>query len=173
MADMNILDKSDRDLSTGYMMWYRFSRNPAAVIGSLILLSVLILAVFAPWLTPYPKHIGAVVDFRARHMPPDLDHWFGTDKAGRDIFSRTWHLGPGRYCSRSRCRLFRGLGRKTHQRPDQCDAGHAAARHGACRIEPTRANADECDDCHHASLVDLARTSDLLRLEIHRLRRLY
>ncbi|CUW98548.1 ABC transporter permease [Rhizobium pusense] len=89
MADMKMLEPTDRGLSAGYMMWYRFSRNPAAVIGSLILLSVLVLAVFAPWLTPYPKHIGAVVDFRARHMPPDLEHWFGTDKAGRDIFSRT------------------------------------------------------------------------------------
>lgn len=89
MADMKMVEPTDRGLSAGYMMWYRFSRNPAAVIGSLILLSVLVLAIFAPRLTPYPKHIGAVVDFRARHMPPDLEHWFGTDKAGRDIFSRT------------------------------------------------------------------------------------
>lgn len=45
MADMNMLDASDRGLSDGYMMWYRFSRNPAAVIGTLMLISVVILAV--------------------------------------------------------------------------------------------------------------------------------
>ena len=88
MTDMKMLDVSDRALSTGYMMWYRFSRNPAAVIGTLILISVFVLAVFAPWLTPYPKHVGAVVDFRARHVSPDAAHWSGTDNVGRDLFSR-------------------------------------------------------------------------------------
>lgn len=76
-------------LSAGYMTWYRFSRNPAAVAGALIVLSVIVMAVFAPLIARFPEHVGAVVDFRNRHMPPDLDNWFGTDKAGRDIFSRT------------------------------------------------------------------------------------
>ncbi|OOG70329.1 putative D,D-dipeptide transport system permease protein DdpC [Ensifer sp. M14] len=76
-------------LSAGYMTWYRFSRNPAAVIGALIVLSVIAMAVFAPLIARFPEHVGAVVDFRNRHMPPDVDNWFGTDKAGRDIFSRT------------------------------------------------------------------------------------
>ncbi|KQW56875.1 ABC transporter permease [Ensifer sp. Root127] len=76
-------------LSAGYMTWYRFSRNPAAVIGALIVLSVIATAIFAPLIARFPEHVGAVVDFRNRHMPPDVDNWFGTDKAGRDIFSRT------------------------------------------------------------------------------------
>ncbi|MBP1872811.1 putative D,D-dipeptide transport system permease protein DdpC [Ensifer adhaerens] len=76
-------------LSAGYMTWYRFSRNPAAVIGALIVLSVIVMAIFAPLIARFPEHVGAVVDFRNRHMPPDVDNWFGTDKAGRDIFSRT------------------------------------------------------------------------------------
>lgn len=76
-------------LSAGYMTWYRFSRNPAAVIGGLIVLSVILLAITAPLITPFPEHVGAVVDFRNRHTPPNDVNWFGTDKAGRDIFSRT------------------------------------------------------------------------------------
>lgn len=76
-------------LSTGYMTWYRFSRNPAAIIGGLIVITVIAAAIFAPFIVPKPQHVGAVVDFRNRHMPPDIDNWFGTDKAGRDIFSRT------------------------------------------------------------------------------------
>lgn len=83
-----LLDNSDKSLSARYMMWYRYSRNPAAVIGTLIILSAVVFALFAPYLTPYPKDIGAVVNFRARHLPPDWQHWFGTDRAGRDIFSR-------------------------------------------------------------------------------------
>lgn len=80
---------ADRIMSANYMSWYRFSRNPAAVIGGLIVLSVIVMAIVAPWITTHPDHIGAVVDFRNRHMPPSMDNWFGTDKAGRDIFSRT------------------------------------------------------------------------------------
>ncbi|WP_319519771.1 ABC transporter permease [Martelella mangrovi] len=71
------------------MTWYRFSRNPAAVIGGLIVISVLLMAAIAPWITPFPEHVGAVVDFRNRHTAPNAVNWFGTDKAGRDIFSRT------------------------------------------------------------------------------------
>lgn len=76
-------------MTSGYMNWYRFSRNPSAIIGGLIVLAVIIGAVFAPWLAPFPEHVGAVVNFRAKHLPPDATYWFGTDRAGRDIFSRT------------------------------------------------------------------------------------
>ncbi len=68
--------------------WYRFSRNPTAVIGALIVIICLLAAIFAPYITPYPDHVGAVVDFRNRHQPPSWEHWFGTDQAGRDQFTR-------------------------------------------------------------------------------------
>lgn len=76
-------------LSTSYMTWYRFSRNPAALAGAAMVLSVILVAIFAPLIARFPEHVGAVVDFRNRHTPPDIVNWFGTDKAGRDIFSRT------------------------------------------------------------------------------------
>ncbi len=75
-------------LSTRYMAWYRFSRNPSAVIGGLMVLSVFFVALFAPLLVPYPDDVGAAVNFRIRHMPPDWSHWMGTDKVGRDILTR-------------------------------------------------------------------------------------
>jgi peptide/nickel transport system permease protein len=75
-------------LSTARQNWYRFSRNPTAVIGAAIVVLVVLAAIFAPLLAPYPTHVGAVVDFRARHQPPSLAHLFGTDNTGRDIFSR-------------------------------------------------------------------------------------
>lgn len=76
-------------LTSGYMNWFRFSRNPSAVIGAVIVLIVIVGAIFAPWLAPFPDHVGAIVDFRNRHAPPDATYWFGTDRVGRDIFSRT------------------------------------------------------------------------------------
>lgn len=68
--------------------WYRFRRNPAAVIGLIIIALVVACALFAPWLAPFPEHSGTFVDFRSRHLPPSWQHLFGTDNVGRDVFTR-------------------------------------------------------------------------------------
>jgi peptide/nickel transport system permease protein len=75
-------------ISIAYQNWHRFSRNPTAVIGSIIVVIVLLGALLAPWIAPYPTHVGAMVNFRARHLPPSAQYWFGTDNVGRDIFTR-------------------------------------------------------------------------------------
>ncbi len=75
-------------LSNSYQNWYRFSRNPTAVIGLIIVVVSILAAILAPHITPYPEHAGAFVDFRNRHQPPSWDHWFGTDNVGRDILTR-------------------------------------------------------------------------------------
>jgi peptide/nickel transport system permease protein len=75
-------------VSTAYQNWYRFSRNPTAVIGAAIVVLVVLAAIFAPWITPHPDHVGAIVNFRARHQRPSAQYWFGTDNVGRDIFTR-------------------------------------------------------------------------------------
>jgi peptide/nickel transport system permease protein len=75
-------------LSNAWQNWFRFSRNPTAVIGAIIVITSVALALLAPYITPFPEHVGAVVDFRNRHQPPSAIHWFGTDNVGRDIFTR-------------------------------------------------------------------------------------
>jgi peptide/nickel transport system permease protein len=75
-------------VSTGRRSWRRFRRNSTAVIGLAIVVVVVLAALFAPWIAPYPDHVGAVVNFRARHQPPSLHFWFGTDDVGRDILTR-------------------------------------------------------------------------------------
>jgi peptide/nickel transport system permease protein len=75
-------------ISNRQRAWRRLLRNPIAVIGGLMVMSVILAAIFAPWAAPFPTHAGAVVDFRHRHSPPDALHWMGTDNAGRDILSR-------------------------------------------------------------------------------------
>ncbi len=60
------------------------SEHPLGAIGAVIVLFLIMVAIFAPWIAPYgPK----VTDFEA-FMPPSDQHWFGTDHLGRDIFSR-------------------------------------------------------------------------------------
>jgi len=73
------------------------SRSPTAVLvgklfrrklvlaGAAILVVVMLLALFAPWITPYGPMAMKISD---RLQSPRLAHWFGTDELGRDVFSR-------------------------------------------------------------------------------------
>ncbi|UFJ39265.1 ABC transporter permease [Brevibacillus humidisoli] len=68
--------------------WSRFRRSTMSMIGLGIVLLVILSAVFAPWVAPYPEDAGEVVCFDRAHQPPSMEHLFGTDEIGRDIFSR-------------------------------------------------------------------------------------
>ena len=68
--------------------WYKFSKNPLSVLGLLIVILIVIMAVFANYLTPYPEHAGPFVDIPNKIKPPSSTYFFGTDKIGRDTFSR-------------------------------------------------------------------------------------
>ncbi len=68
--------------------WYKFSRNPLSLIGAGSVLLVILAAIFAPWITPFPAHVQPFTDFANASKPPDGSNWFGTDEIGRDIFTR-------------------------------------------------------------------------------------
>ena len=68
--------------------WYKFSKNPLSVLGLLIVTLIIVMAVFANYLTPYPEHAGPFVDIPNKIKPPSSAYFFGTDKIGRDTFSR-------------------------------------------------------------------------------------
>ena len=71
---------------------YRFRQNPTSVLGLAIILFLVLVAVFAPYLAPYPADAGyggePSVDFSKQLESPSAEHPFGTDNAGRDILSR-------------------------------------------------------------------------------------
>jgi peptide/nickel transport system permease protein len=64
----------------------RFVGRPTNLIGALILLPIVLAAVFAPVL-PLPD--ANAPDVRSALQAPSPQHWFGTDKLGRDILSRS------------------------------------------------------------------------------------
>jgi peptide/nickel transport system permease protein len=68
--------------------WYKFSRNWLSVLGLVLVLLIVVLVIFAPWLAPYPQHAGKFVNLKDRFLPPSAQYWLGTDGAGRDILSR-------------------------------------------------------------------------------------
>ena len=68
--------------------WFRFSRNKLSVVGLVIVLLVILSAVFAPYIPPYPEHSGSYVDLMNANQAPSSAHIFGTDTVGRDVFTR-------------------------------------------------------------------------------------
>lgn len=65
----------------------RFVRHRGAMVGSVLLLTWVILAIFADAIAPYaPNELVA----RARQAP-SAEHWLGTDQLGRDMLSRVIH----------------------------------------------------------------------------------
>jgi peptide/nickel transport system permease protein len=59
--------------------------NPLGAIGGLIVIAMIIMAFFAPYLTSYDPTAN---DFGAMLTAPDAAHWLGTDQFGRDLLSR-------------------------------------------------------------------------------------
>jgi peptide/nickel transport system permease protein len=60
------------------------------MVGLSIALIIAVLAVFAPLIAQGGPND---IDLRARNENPSADHWFGTDRTGRDTFSRTIYAG--------------------------------------------------------------------------------
>ena len=59
-------------------------KRPAFIIGNIIIFGWIICAVLGTRITPYDPFN----DFSAGHLPPSPEHWFGTDRIGRDVLSR-------------------------------------------------------------------------------------
>jgi peptide/nickel transport system permease protein len=63
----------------------KFMRNRAAVFGAALVLLIVFMAVFAPWLSHYDP---VQASFMTVRQAPSAAHWFGTDELGRDVLSR-------------------------------------------------------------------------------------
>ena len=59
--------------------------NRLTIIGLVIVVVLVIVALFAPWIATYD--VGAT-NLSMRYLAPSAEHWFGTDSTARDIFSR-------------------------------------------------------------------------------------
>jgi len=62
-----------------------FMRNRIALVGLFIVTVMIICALFAPQIAPHDPN---TINSRGILLPPSLEHPFGTDEFGRDIFSR-------------------------------------------------------------------------------------
>lgn len=60
-------------------------RDPLLIAAGIVMIGILAMALFGPWLAPYDPNQLYVGPISA---PPSLEHWMGTDDLGRDILSR-------------------------------------------------------------------------------------
>lgn len=68
--------------------WSRFRKDPLAMIGLFVLLVITVSAILGPIFSQY-TYDGQ--DIANQNQGPSAEHWFGTDKFGRDIFVRAMY----------------------------------------------------------------------------------
>ncbi|WP_333792057.1 ABC transporter permease [Muricomes intestini] len=83
-----VLNARDNRVENLKKAWYKFSRNKLSVAGLVIVAAVILAAILAPYITPYPKHAGAFTDFANVCKAPGKKYFLGTDNMGRDILTR-------------------------------------------------------------------------------------
>ena len=64
--------------------------NKLAIIGAVMMALIMLLCLFAPFLT---KHDPAYIDMTLRYAPPSSEHILGCDQSGRDIWARILYGG--------------------------------------------------------------------------------
>jgi peptide/nickel transport system permease protein len=72
----------------GSMMWRGLRANPLLAIGGGLVLLIVLVAIFAPLIAPFPADAGTATHPFVVLKGPSAAHWFGTDQVGRDILSR-------------------------------------------------------------------------------------
>ncbi|KQU21476.1 MULTISPECIES: ABC transporter permease [Peribacillus] len=92
MEAKTIIQKTDPLYSKNHMkkerqslLLRRYFSNRLVVTGSVIILILSLISIFAPLITIYTPYDMIVT---ARLSPPSAEHFFGTDNFGRDLFSR-------------------------------------------------------------------------------------
>ena len=76
--------------ATGSRALNKMMSNRLAMVGVAIFTIILLASIFAPLLTP---HDPQKIDLRAMLQSPSAEHWFGTDRTGRDVFARVLYGG--------------------------------------------------------------------------------
>jgi peptide/nickel transport system permease protein len=74
-----------KSLTPRQLIFRRFRKESTAVFGLAIVIVLLLIALFAAFLSPYDP---IEQDIPASLQPPSREHYFGTDKLGRDVYSR-------------------------------------------------------------------------------------
>jgi dipeptide transport system permease protein len=68
--------------------WMSLRKNKLAMTGLIVMILLIVMAIIGPMISPH----SVTTQLRTNaNQPPSMDHWFGTDSLGRDMFARTWY----------------------------------------------------------------------------------
>ncbi len=85
-----LLDNIIRGTSLWEDALYRLRQNKLAMIGMVYLIFMVIICVLTPWIAPYGYEEQ---NLRLGAVPPNAEHWLGTDTFGRDMLTRILYGG--------------------------------------------------------------------------------
>ena len=78
----NVDDRAD---TPARRAWRKLAARKSAMFGLVVIVALILVAIFAPWIAPYDP---AKQSWTAIRKAPSMLYWFGTDESGRDNFSR-------------------------------------------------------------------------------------
>ena len=93
---MAVITTSETEVTTlasrrGAHVWHVIRRDPLAMASLLIITVFLLVALFAPWVAPYPEQGAGRSQADSIYLAPSWQHPFGTDELGRDVLSRVMY----------------------------------------------------------------------------------
>lgn len=71
-------------------VWRRFKKNPVAMFALILLTILVVMVIVGPYIRGFSYN---KIDGTIKNIKPNSTYWFGTDSAGRDIFTRLWMAG--------------------------------------------------------------------------------
>ena len=83
--EKSLEDISRPSVSYWQSAWRRLRKDPLAMFGLAVIAIITLFAVFGPMMTSYTYDGQDVIN---QNQWPSVQHWFGTDKFGRDVFVR-------------------------------------------------------------------------------------
>ncbi|GAA0437820.1 ABC transporter permease [Virgibacillus sp. AGTR] len=82
--------KYSKKMSPWAMARKKFMKNKLAMVSTCFLLFVIVISFLAPYITTTDI---TRVNIGETSLPPSSDHWLGTDKSGRDVYTRLLYGG--------------------------------------------------------------------------------
>ena len=71
---------------------HMYMKRTSRIAFSFILL-IIVSSILVQFLSPYADDLNGAVHLEIGGQPPSIKHWFGTDAAGRDLFTLTIYAG--------------------------------------------------------------------------------
>ena len=85
-SDLITEDKQKNKLEKAFQILKTMASKPSGLIGLTIVLFHVVLALISPYIAPYDYK---AISPNTMLLAPSVEHWFGTDSLGRDVFTRT------------------------------------------------------------------------------------